>query len=393
MSETFHHGARVTENTDVVATVPDIDSSIIGVVCIADDADEDTFPLNKAVTITRVTDVLGKAGITGTLYTTLKAISDQCSPKTVVVRVSDASNIVPVEGVDPTTQDQLVIGGTDADGQFTGMYAFLTADDRPRNLACPGLDTQPVADELIVIAKKIRAFCYVAANGCTSVAQALTYQANFADREVMVLWPNFISYNVNSGENETVPAPAHAVGLRALIDSTTGWHKTLSNVPVSNIMGMDYAVYWALQSDDTDADQLNEGCVTTLIKNNGYRFWGNRTCDKETFIFESYTRTAQILADTIAQAQFGTIDAPLTPTIAKGIVDSINQKLASLVTAGKLLGASCWYETADNTSSTLMNGKCTIRYDFTPVPPLEDEELIQTFTDEYFSVFDTVASS
>lgn len=393
MSNTFHHGSRVTETTDVTTSITDIDSSIIGVVCIADDADADTFPLDTAVTITRISSVLGKAGTTGTLYKTLKAISDQCSPKVVVVRVADAANITPDEGETAPTQDQLVIGGTNADGQFTGMYAFLSADDRPRNLACPGLDTQPVAESLIVIAKKIRAFCYCSASGCASVADALTYQQNFADREIMIFWPEFVSYNTATGENETVPVGAHAVGLRALIDSTTGWHKTISNVPLSNIAGMSYSVYWALQADDSDADTLNEGCVTTCIKNDGYRFWGNRTCDKETFIFESYTRTAQILADTIAQAQFSTIDTPMTPTIAKGIVDSINQKLSSLVTAGYLLGGNCWYETADNTSSTLKNGQLTIRYDFTPVPPLEDEELIQTFTDDYFSVFDSVASS
>ncbi|MEC9749857.1 phage tail protein, partial [Escherichia coli] len=87
MSETRFHGARVKENTDLVTAINDIDSSVIGIVATADDADSDAFPLNRPVLITRVANVLGKAGITGTLYKTLKAISDQTSPKVIVVRV------------------------------------------------------------------------------------------------------------------------------------------------------------------------------------------------------------------------------------------------------------------------------------------------------------------
>lgn len=87
--------------------------------------------------------MLGKAGKTGTLFTTLKAISDQTSPQTIVIRVADAANIELPEGGTAQTQDQLVIGGTDANGRFTGMYALLSAEMRvgvrPRVLAVPGL--------------------------------------------------------------------------------------------------------------------------------------------------------------------------------------------------------------------------------------------------------------
>ncbi len=121
MSETRFHGARVKENTDLVTAINDIDSSVIGIVATADDADSDAFPLNKPVLITRVANVLGKAGTTGTLYKTLKAISDQTSPKVIVVRVAEA-------GEEGETQDQLVIGGSQADGSYTGMYALLVAE-------------------------------------------------------------------------------------------------------------------------------------------------------------------------------------------------------------------------------------------------------------------------
>jgi phage tail sheath protein FI len=137
MSETRFHGVRSRENTDLQQAINDIDSSVIGIVAVADDADPETFPLNTPVLLTRVRNVLGKAGKTGSLYKALKAISDQCSPRVVIVRVKEASN--------GASQSQAVIGGTDGDS-YTGMYALLTAEAktgyRPRILAVPDYDTE-----------------------------------------------------------------------------------------------------------------------------------------------------------------------------------------------------------------------------------------------------------
>ncbi|MBY0798082.1 phage tail sheath family protein [Escherichia coli] len=393
MSETRFHGARVKENTDLVTAINDIDSSVIGIVATADDADSDAFPLNKPVLITRVANVLGKAGTTGTLYKTLKAISDQTSPKVIVVRVAEA-------GEEGETQDQLVIGGSQADGSYTGMYALLVAEQdesigyRPRILAAPGLDTEAVTSALCVIADKLRAFVYAGCNGCDTMAEAITYRAKFSARELMLLWPDFIAYNPVSGNNETFPAAAYACGLRARIDSEQGWHKSLSNVALKNVLGMSQQVFWSLQAEDSDANNLNNKEITTIIRRNGFRFWGNRTAETSDYIFEVYTRTAQILADTIAEAQFETIDEPLTPANVKDVISAIRAKLNALVTAGKLIGAECWYDVQDNGTTDLRQGRVRIRYKYTPVPPMEDLTLYQTFTDEYFdSAFATLGGA
>ncbi|HDU5937059.1 TPA: phage tail sheath family protein [Klebsiella variicola] len=383
MAEQRFHGARVRENTDLVTAINDIESSVIGIVAVADDADAETFPLNTPVLITRVNSVLGKAGTSGSLYKSLKAISDQTSPKVVVVRVAEATT---EEGA--KTQAQLIIGGTEADGSYTGMYALLTAEQkvgyRPRVLAVPQYDTQEVTSSLCVIAQNLRAFVYAGCNGCQTMAEAIKYRETFAYRELMLIWPDFIAFNPLSGKNEVFPAPAYACGLRALIDNNQGWHKSLSNVPVKNVLGISRDVFWALQAEDSDANELNNKEITTLIKRNGFRFWGNRTTDTKDYIFEVYTRTAQILADSVVEAQFEAIDEPLTPANAKDIVSGIGGKLSSLVTQGRLLGASCWFDIVDNPTPDLRQGKVRIRYKYTPVPPMEDLTLYQTFTDEYF---------
>lgn len=387
MSETRFHGARIRENTDLVAAINDIESGVIGVVAVADDADAETFPLNTPVLLTRVQNVLSKTGKTGSLYRTLKAIADQASPKVIVVRVAAAAAETKDETQSPS-QSQLIMGGTAEDGSYTGMYAFLTAEQktgyRPRVLAIPEYDTQEVTSALCVIAQNLRAFVYAGCHGCKTMAEAITYREMFAYRELMLIWPDFIAYNPQSDENEVFPAPAYACGLRALIDNNQGWHKSLSNVSVKNVLGISRDVFWSLQAEDSDANELNNKEITTLIKRNGFRFWGNRSTDTKDYIFEVYTRTAQILADSIAEAQFESIDDPLTPANVKDVISGIGGKLSSLVTQGRLLGAECWFDILDNPTPDLRQGKVRIRYKYTPIPPMEDLTMHQSFTDEYF---------
>ncbi len=222
MSETRFHGARVTESTDLVTAINDVDSSVIGIVATADDADAKLFPLNKPALLTRVNDVLAKCGTTGTLYRALGHRRPGEHQKVIVVRIVTKEE-------DGKTQDQLVIGGSEDDGSYTGMYALLVAEQdesigyRPRILAAPELDTEAVTKSLCVIAGKLRAFVYASCHGCNTMAEAITYRQKFNEREVMLLWPDFIAYNPKSGKNETFPAPAmRAAFVRTLTMSRGG---------------------------------------------------------------------------------------------------------------------------------------------------------------------------
>ena len=380
----YHHGVRVVEINDGTRTISTVSTAVVGLVCTADDADVAAFPLNTPVLLTNVQAAIAKAGSKGTLAASLQAIADQSKPVTVVVRVA--------EGATAAETISNLIGTTDENGQYTGMKALLTAqtqlDVKPRILGVPGLDSQEVATALAGIAQQLRAFAYVSAWNCKTISEAMNYRKNFSQRELMVIWPDFVAWNTATSAAETAFATARALGLRAKIDNDTGWHKTLSNVGVNGVTGISSSVFWDLQQSGTDADLLNEACVTTLIRKDGFRFWGNRTCsDDPLFVFENYTRTAQVLADTMAEAHMWANDKPLTPVLVREIVAGINAKFRELVNAGYLLGASCWYDESANDAATLKAGKLFIDYDYTPVPPLEDLTLRQRITDTYLANF------
>ena len=380
----YLHGVRVIELNDGTRPIRTIPTAVIGMVCTAEDADAIVFPLDTPVLITNVQTAVGKAGVKGTLAASLQAIADQTKPYTIVVRVQ--------EGADEAATASALIGTTTAEGKYTGMKALLAAKARlgmtPRILGVPGLDSLPVATALIAIAKDLRAFAYVSAWSCKTKEEAVAYRENFGAREAMVIWPDFLNWDTVANQTATAPAVARALGLRAKIDQEIGWHKTLSNVAVSGVTGISADVFWDLQNPATDANYLNSNEVTTLINANGYRFWGSRTCsDDPLFAFENYTRTAQILADTMAEAHMWAVDRPMHASLVRDLVEGINAKMRELISQGYLIGGSCWYPEDINTKDTLKDGKLWVDYDYTPVPPLEDLTFRQRITDRYLIDF------
>lgn len=381
---TYHHGVRVVEINEGTTPIRTIATSIIGFVATADDADATVFPLNTPVLLTNVQAALGKAGSTGTLYRVLDAIAKQASPMTIVVRVPEDDT--------EAEQTSLVIGTVTPSGQYTGMKALLNAQAKfgikPRILGAPGLDTQAVATALAALAQQLRAFAYVSAWGCQTKEAATAYRQQFGQREIMVIWPDFIDWDSKHSANASMPAVAYALGLRAKIDNDTGWHKSLSNVVVNGPTGISRDVFWDLQSNTTDAAYLNAAAVTTLINKSGYRFWGSRTAQADgNFYFETATRTAQVLADTIAEAHLRYIDKPLHPSLVKDMLESINAKFRELKTAGYIIDAKAWFDPEANTKEALAGGALKIDYDYTPVPPLEDLTMQQRYTDRYLADF------
>ncbi|WP_443749698.1 phage tail sheath subtilisin-like domain-containing protein [Asticcacaulis solisilvae] len=369
----INHGIRINEAATGTRALATIATAVIGLVAISTDADATVFPLDKPVLVTDVRAAIGKAGVNGTLAKALSAIADQCSPVVIVVRVAP--------GVDDAATETNIIGTTTEDGQMTGLKALLTAETqtgvRPRIIGIPGHDTNAVVTALMPVAKSLRAFVYAKAVG--DIAEdVVTYRNSFSDRELMLIWPDFTDWDGSS--------VARALGLRALIDQTTGWHKTLSNVAVEGVTGISKAVDFDILSSSNTAGVLNDADITTIIRSQGFRYWGNRTCsDDPLYAFESTVRTGQVLKDTIAEGLVWAADKPITAQLVKDIIETINAKFRGLKTQGRIQGARAWYVAAHNSPTDLAAGKIVIDFDYTPCAPAESINLNMVITDQYYS--------
>ncbi|QDQ87645.1 phage tail sheath protein [Alcaligenaceae bacterium SJ-26] len=386
MATDYHHGVRVTEIDGGTRPIRTISTGIIGMVATANDADPETFPLNRPVLLTNVSGKLGKAGETGTLARSLDAIAAQTSPLTVIVRVEAGETDAE------TTAN--VIGGSDASGRYTGMKALLAAQSsgplvKPRIIGAPGLENASTIAELASIAEKLRGFAYASDLSSKTIEEAAAFRQTFGQRELMLIWPELLRYDTQAKAETALAASAFALGLRAKLDETVGWHKTLSNVAIAGTTGISRDVYWDLQTPATDAGYLNEKDITTLVNRDGFRFWGSRTCagPQSLYPFENYTRTAQVLADTMAENHMWSVDGPLNPSLIKDILGGQNAKFREWKSLGHLIDGSAWFDPEPNTAEVLQSGKAYIDYDYTPVPPLENLNFRQRITNRYLVDF------
>ena len=375
-----HHGITANEYTEGVRSISDISTAIIGMVCTAEDADAKAFPLNTPIFATSAYDLLAKAGTKGTLAKSLDAIVDQADAQVVIVRVADSKN---------TEELKANVIGTAEGGSYTGLKALRRAKAvtgyTPKILGCPELDSQDVLTELVGVAKATRAFAYGSAGGNPDITEVGNYRKNFGQRELMLIDNEFMAFDPATKKTETAATIARVLGARAKLDKNVGWHKSISNTEINGVSGLKFARSFDLLDKNCDANTLNNKDVTTLIREDGFRIWGNRTCTNDSMMaFEVATRTAQIIQETIASAFMWALDKPMHPSLMEDIIMAINAKLAQYVNKGYILGARVFIDKTLNTSETVQAGQFTISYEFTWVPPLENMVFNQHVTDTFF---------
>ena len=383
---TLLHGIKVNEPVTGARPIVEKLSSVIGLVATGPDADAAAFPLDKPVLVTSLRAALAKAGTQGTLVKALTEISLICDPVMVVVRVAPGVAGPGVTAAEAT--DINVIGGT-VGNAYTGMQALLAASAqvgvKPRILGAPGLDSEDVVAAFAALAPRLNGFAYTACAECDDVDDAIVHRTKFGARELMGIWPDFTG---GAGGTWSGKAVAIALAMRARIDSEVGWHKSLSNVAVPGVTGLTRDIDFDIQDMDTAAGVLNAGDVTTLVRANGYRFWGNRTySDEPLFAFEVAVPSAQAIRDAIADGLVWSIDKPLTMGLVRDIVETINARLRRWVAQGRLIGGRCWYDPDSNAAADLAAGQLVLDYDFTPCAPLEGLTLNQRITGKYYQGF------
>lgn len=376
------HGLTITESATGPRPVKEASLAVIGLVATAsgstteiEDALDAQFPVNTPVLVDNIRTAISNAGDEGTLKSSLEAIADQTTPVLVVVRVATDA--------DPEVEEANVIGGV-TDDVYTGMQALLSAETvvgvRPRILGAPGLNTADATAALVVIAKKLRAFAYAAPVGETAAA-VITERESYSARELMLIWPD----TTNDFDGDAI---ARAMGLRARIDEEQGWHKTLSNVAMDGVTGIDRDLHFDLLDPSTPVGVLNDADITTIIRKTGFRFWGNRTCsDEPEFAFESAVRTSHALQDEIADIMQPFMDNPMTTALIKDILETGNARYRKLATAGQIIGAEMFFDAEDNSAADLAAGRPKFRIEYTPAAPLENPEIGLVITDYYYTGF------
>ncbi len=310
MTEEFLHGVNVIEVTSGARAVRTAKSSVIGVIGTAPEADEQKFPLNKPVLVAGSLKEAAKLGRSGTLFSAVNGIFSQIGATVVVIRVEESENINPKLKEEETLKN--IIGGVDKEtGEYQGIEAFLSSESivhvAPRILIAPQFTHQlpedAVVAALIPIAEKLRSII-VADGPNTNDEEAIKWRKSVGSSRVYVVDPW-----VKVFEGEEKPASPFVAGLIAKIDSEQGFWHSPSNKEINGIVGTSRPIDFSLGYANCRANHLNENEVTTIIHQNGYRLWGNRTCsDDSKWAFLSVRRTADLINDSLLRAHLWAVD-------------------------------------------------------------------------------------
>ncbi len=369
MTEQFLHGVNVIEVTSGARTVRTAKSSVIGVIGTAPEANGEKFPLNSPVLIAGSLKEAAKLGKTGTLPQAVSSIFTQVGATVVVIRVE--------EKVEETLSN--VIGGVDEEtGEYQGIQAFLSSESivhvAPRILIAPQFTHQlpegsvnPVVSALIPIAEKLRAII-VADGPNTNDEEAIKWRKSVGSSRVYVVDP----WVKVEGKEETLPSSPFVAGLIAKVDSEQGFWHSPSNKEINGIVGTSRAIDFTLGDASCRAYHLNENEVTTIIHQNGYKLWGNRTCSNDPkWAFLPVRRTADLINDSLLRAHLWAVDRNITKTYIDEVIESVNSYLASLKAQGAIISGRCYANPELNTQANIASGKVYFDFEFTPPYPAE----------------------
>ncbi|WP_338500888.1 phage tail sheath family protein [Pseudomonas poae] len=380
----FFHGVTTTDVKTGARTISLPSSSIIGLCDTFTPGvlDGGTAKAGELKLITSEREAIAAFGADSAITKACKAIYTKAKAVIVAIGVPKLD--------DAALQTSAIIGGVLASGQRTGLQALLDGKSlfnaQPRLLIAPGhTATQAVATALDSLAQKLRAIGIIDGPGTTDEA-AMLYADNFGSRNLFMVDPGIQYWDTDLSKTVDAPGSAWAAGLFAWTDAEYGFWASPSNKEFTGITGTTRAVEY-LDGDATcRANLLNNANITTIIRDDGYRLWGNRTLSSDPkWAFVTRVRTLFILMDAVQAGHKWAVDRSITKTYVKDVTDGLDAFMRDLKAQGAIINFEVFPDTELNTASQIAQGKVYWRIRFTDVPPAENPNFLFEVTDQWMT--------
>lgn len=250
--------------------------------------------------------------------------------------------------------------------------------------ASVGVAANAVVSELLGIANRLRAVI-IADGPNTNDADAIAYRGDFGSKRVYVVDPKVLVLD-EDGTTITDWASPRVAGLIARIDNERGFWWSPSNQEIYGIQGTARTIDFVLGDKSSRANLLNENEVATIIRQDGFRLWGNRTCSSDQkWSFLCIVRTADIINDSILRAHLWAVDRGITKQYVNDVTEGVNAYLRTLVGLGAIINGTCWIDPDLNTAAEIEAGKVYFDFDFTGVYPAEHITFRSHLTNKYIT--------
>ncbi|MGQ8916058.1 phage tail sheath family protein [Pseudomonas lundensis] len=383
------HGVTVTLVDTGARTIALPSTSIIGLCDTYTVSPAASAKPNDLVLLTSEREAIAAFGEDSAITRAAKAVF--LKAKAVIV----ACGVAELE--DEALQTSAIIGGVLASGQRTGLQALLDGKSRfnaqPRLLIAPKHSaTQAVATAMDALAGKLRAIAIVDGPNTTDEA-VLAYAQEFGSKRIYMVDPGVQQWDTVTSKTIDAPASAFTAGLFAWTDTEYGFWASPSNKEFVGITGTTRPIEF-LDGDETcRANLLNNANITTIIRDGGYRLWGNRTLSADSkWSFVTRVRTLDIVMDAILAGHKWAVDRSITKTYVKDVTDGLEAFMRDLKNQGAVINFEVFADTELNTASQLEEGKVYWNIRFTDVPPAENPIFRVEVTNQWLTeVLDTAA--
>lgn len=385
----FFHGVTVTNVDTGARTIALPSSSIIGLVDTFTPGPDATAKANDLVLITSEREAIAAFGPDSAITKACKAVYTRA--KAVIV----ACGVAKLE--DPAQQTSAIIGGVLVDGKRTGLQALLDGKSRfnaqPRLLVAPKhSSTLAVGTALVALADKLRGLAILDGPNTTDEA-AMEYAENYGAKRAYLVDPGVQYWDTTESATVNAPASAWVAGLFAWTDAEYGFWASPSNKEFVGITGTTRPVEF-LDGDETcRANLLNNANITTIIRDDGYRLWGNRTLSSDPkWAFVTRVRTMDIVMDAILYGHKWAVDRSITATYVHDVTEGLQNFMRDLKNQGAIINFEVFADTELNTASQLEQGKVYWNIRFTDVPPAENPTFRVEVTNQWLTeVLDAAA--
>lgn len=264
-------------------------------------------------------------------------------------------------------------------GDFSGVYGLLRAKNltgyTPKILIAPSFSHDPaVRDALRIVAGQLRGEAIVEGPPGSNVTEAevIAFFKDIANSRLYGIWPR-----ADHGDGVGVLGTSAAVaGLMARTDYDFGYWTSPSNRAFESIKSLEVPVGFSMYGDSM-ANNLNAARVATIINEQGFRLWGNRTLfdandplDAQ-HMFLNVRRTRDEIDGAILAAHFKMVDRNITRTYVIDIIEELNEFFRTMKARDAIVDGAATIKKELNSAADIQNGHVTFDYEFTALSPAE----------------------
>lgn len=261
--------------------------------------------------------------------------------------------------------------------------AYMLFGYKPNLIVAPYFSHDlDVSTQMQSTATRLSAMAIVDLN-CESEQEAVEKVKTYGSERVMVCDPYVKVWDTLKNTESFEPMSARVAGLIAYTDGEQeyGFSNSHSNRVLNGVSGAKRLVDFEA-GQDCEADRVRGHNITTLIRYDGFRVWGNHTTSIDS-VWEDFTRVRVFdrIAEAALEGLFWAIDRRADEL--KAAKDSVEQMLLALKGARVLVDYAVSWDEERNTPANITAGKFYLKVDTMNTPIVKRLEVNFNYTDRY----------